>query len=97
MRALGASRATILGIVLLESCVLASLGGAAGIVGGHGVASLGASLLAARGGLVMNLFRISALEPAVFGSVILLGALAGLLPAVLAYRTDVAENLAPLS
>jgi len=26
-----------------------------------------------------------------------LGALAGLLPAVLAYRTDVAENLAPLS
>jgi hypothetical protein len=45
----------------------------------------------------MNLFRISALEPVVFGGVILLGALAGLLPAVLAYRTDVAENLAPLS
>jgi len=45
----------------------------------------------------MNLFRISALEPVVFGSVILLGALAGLLPAGLAYRTDVAENLAPRS
>jgi hypothetical protein len=29
--------------------------------------------------------------------VILLGACAGLLPAVLAYRTEVAENLAPLS
>ncbi len=97
MRALGASRATILGIVLLESCVLASLGGVVGILGGHGVVYLGASLLAARSGLVMNLFRISALEPVVFGSVILLGALAGLLPAVLAYRTDVAENLAPLS
>jgi len=97
MRAMGASRASILGIVLLESCTLASLGGAAGILGGHGVAYIGASLLAARGGLVMSLFRISALEPVVFGSVILLGALAGLLPAVLAYRTDVAENLAPLS
>jgi len=97
MRALGASRATILGIVLMESCALASLGGAAGILGGHGVAYLGASLLAARGGLVMNLFRISALDPVVVGSVIFLGALAGLLPAVLAYRTDVAENLAPLS
>ena len=81
----------------MESCTLASLGGAAGILGGHGVAYLGASLLATRSGLVMNLFRISALEPVVFGSVILLGALAGLLPAVLAYRTDVAENLAPLS
>jgi hypothetical protein len=33
----------------------------------------------------------------VFGSVVALGALAGLLPAVLAYRTEVAENLAPLS
>ena len=29
--------------------------------------------------------------------VALVGALAGLLPAVLAYRTEVAENLAPLS
>jgi hypothetical protein len=33
----------------------------------------------------------------VFGSVVLFGTLAGLLPAVLAYRTEVAENLAPLS
>jgi len=28
---------------------------------------------------------------------VMLGALAGMLPAVLAYRTEVAENLAPLS
>jgi len=97
MRALGARRATILGIVLLESCALAVIGGVAGILGGHGAAYLGASLLAARGGLVTNLSLVSALEPAVFGSVIFLGALAGLLPAVLAYRTEVAENLAPLS
>src|SRR6266446_3485798 len=97
MRALGARRATILGIVLLESCALAVIGGVAGILGGHGAAYLGASLLAARGGLVTNLSLVSALEPVVFASVIFLGALAGLLPAVLAYRTEVAENLAPLS
>jgi hypothetical protein len=30
-------------------------------------------------------------------AVVLLGMAAGLLPAVLAYRTEVAENLAPLS
>jgi putative ABC transport system permease protein len=86
-----------LAIVLLESCVLAVIGGALGIVGGHGVAYLGASLLAGRGGPVANLFAIGALEPVVFGGTVALGALAGLLPAALAYRTEVAENLAPLS
>jgi len=97
MRALGARRSTILGIVLLESCIIAAIGGIAGLLGGHGVAYLGAYLLAARGGLVTQPFLVSALQPVVLGSVILLGTLAGLLPAVLAYRTEVAENLAPLS
>ncbi len=96
MRALGARRATVLGIVLLESCVIAGLGGLAGILGGHGVAALGASLLAARGGPVTHALALSALQPVTLGAVVALGALAGLLPAVLAYRTEVAENLAPL-
>ena len=97
MRALGARRATVLSIVLLESCALAVVGGIAGLLGGHAVAYLGASLLVARGGLVANPFLFGVLQPVVLGSVILLGTLAGLLPAVLAYRTEVAENLAPLS
>jgi putative ABC transport system permease protein len=96
MRALGARRATVLGIVLLESCVIAALGGLAGILGGHGVAALGAYLLAARGGPVTHALALSALQPATFGAVVALGALAGLVPAMLAYRTEVAENLAPL-
>ena len=97
MRALGARRTTILSIVLLESCAITAIGGIAGLLVGHGVAYLGAYLLAARGGLVTHPFLVSALQPLVLGSVILLGTLAGLLPAVLAYRTEVAENLAPLS
>ena len=97
MRALGARRVTIMRIVLAESATLAIIGGVAGIVGGHGVAYVGASLLAARGLLVADPFVVVALEPVVLGSVIVLGTLAGLLPAVLAYRTEVAENLAPLS
>jgi putative ABC transport system permease protein len=97
MRALGARRATVLGIVLLESCALAVVGAVGGLLGGHTVAYLAASLLAAKSGLVTNPFLFDALQPAVLGSVIVLGTLAGLLPAVLAYRTEVAENLAPLS
>jgi putative ABC transport system permease protein len=96
MRALGARRTTVLGIVLAESCALAAAGGVAGILGGHAVAYLAGSLLA-RSGLVANPFVFNVLDPAVLGSVILLGTLAGLLPAILAYRTEVAENLAPLS
>jgi len=96
MRALGARRTTVLGIVLAESCALAAAGGVAGILGGHAVAYLAGSLLA-RSGLVANPFLFNVLEPAVLGSVILLGTLAGILPAILAYRTEVAENLAPLS
>ncbi len=97
MRALGAPRATILAVVLLESCALAVAGGAAGVLGGHGAAYLGASLLAARGGPVAHPFTVGPLEPATIALAVALGAAAGLLPALLAYRTEVAENLAPLS
>jgi putative ABC transport system permease protein len=97
MRALGARRATILSIVLLESAALAVVGGVAGIVGGHGAAYVGASLLAARGGPQTHPVAIGALQPLTLAAVVVLGALAGLLPALLAYRTEVAENLAPLS
>src|SRR6266436_1305059 len=78
MRALGARRATILGIVLAESCVLAVGGGVGGILGGHAVAYLAGSLLAARSGLVMSPFAFDALQPAVLAGVVLLGTLAGL-------------------
>ena len=97
MRALGARRAIILSIVLLESAALAVVGGVAGIVAGHGAAYVGASLLAARGRPQTHPFAIGALQPLTLAAVVVLGALAGLLPALLAYRTEVAENLAPLS
>jgi putative ABC transport system permease protein len=97
MRALGARRATVLGVVLLESCVITLVGGCAGVVVGHGIAYLGAQLLAARAGVVADPFAVGALQPLVVAGVVLLGALAGLLPALNAYRMDVEENLAPLS
>ena len=97
MRALGARRGTVLVVVLLESCALALAGGVAGLVAGHGGAYLGAWLLASRGGPVAHPFAVSALQPLTLAAVVALGALAGLLPAILAYRTEVAENLAPIS
>jgi len=97
MRALGARRTTVLAIVLVESGMLAATGGFGGILAGHAAAYLAATVLAQTSGLVIQPFRFDAVQPAVLTGVILLGTLAGLLPALLAYRTEVAENLAPLS
>ena len=97
MRALGARRATVLAMVLLESVALAAVGGIGGIALGHAAARVGASLLGARGGPEAHAFGLGYLEPVALVGVMTMGGLAGLLPAVLAYRTEVAENLAPLS
>src|SRR6516225_8095802 len=96
MRALGARRATVFGIILAESAGLATVGGVGVILAGHAIAYLAGSLLG-QSGLVTNPLRFNLFELAVLVSVILLGTFAGLLPAALAYRTEVAENLAPLS
>jgi putative ABC transport system permease protein len=97
MRALGARRTTVLAIVLVESGALAVAGGVGGILAGHIAAYLAAAMLAARSGLVTQPFQFDVVQPAVLAIVVLLGTLAGLLPALLAYRTEVVENLAPLS
>ena len=97
MRAIGARRATVLGVVLLESCALAVAGGVVGILGGHLAAFAAARVLAARIGPVAHPFALGLLQPVALAAVVGLGALAGLLPALMAYRTDVAEHLAPLS
>ena len=97
MRALGARRLTILQIVLLESCTITLMGGILGLSGGYGLALLGARILAERGGLVLHPPVFTLLQPLVLAGVVGLGTLAGLIPAILAYRTEVADNLAPLS
>jgi putative ABC transport system permease protein len=97
MRALGARRITVLAVVLVESGTLAAVGGVIGVVFGPAVAYLAADLLAGRSGLVSQPVVLDVVQPVVLASVIVLGTMAGLLPAILAYRTEVAENLAPLS
>jgi putative ABC transport system permease protein len=97
MRALGARRATILGIVLLESCTVTCIGGVLGIVASYAIAHLGAQIIAERGGLALNPPLFTPLQPVVLVGVVVLGTLAGIIPAIMAYRTEVAENLTPLS
>ncbi len=97
MRALGARRLTILGIVLLESCTLTCIGGILGIFASYAIVRLGAQIIAEHGGLALNPPLFTPLQPVVLAAVVVLGTLAGMIPAIMAYRTEVAENLAPLS
>jgi putative ABC transport system permease protein len=97
MRALGAPRSTILVLVLLESGVVALAGGCVGLLLGHAIAYGGAQLVAARAGVVADPFALGVLQPVIVAGVVLLGVLAGLIPALGAYRMDIDENPAPLS
>ncbi|MFO0828420.1 MAG: ABC transporter permease [Phycisphaerales bacterium] len=94
-RVLGCSRFRIMALVLTESALIGAMGAALGIA----VSTLGtaaaATYLRSQVGLVLGV----AVEPRsavlVAASTVALAALAGVLPAVLAYRTPVAENLRP--
>jgi putative ABC transport system permease protein len=94
MRTLGASRRTLLAQPLLEGLILAAGGALLGLLLGHGVAELLGRLLpqARDMGLTGLIWRAE--ELAVVGLALGVGLLAALIPAIQAYRTDIAAVLA---
>jgi putative ABC transport system permease protein len=97
LRALGARRATIFSIVLLEATTICVVGAAAGLLGGHLVVAAANGALYRASGFVIPAFHIEPLEWYILYVAVALGALSGIGPAWGAYRTDVAKNLAPSS
>jgi putative ABC transport system permease protein len=95
MRALGARRAQILAIVVLEAMALSLFGGLAGLVLGHVLTGAAGGVLAAKAGVGVSAWAVRPEELLVLAAVVALGALAGLVPAVRAYRTDIADGLSP--
>ena len=97
LRALGAHRRLIVGLIVTEAVMISTLGSLLGLV----VARFG--MIVAKNSLQAQLG--AKLYPAVwysFDSILVLGVIAlaafvALLPAFAAYRTDVAENLAPIA
>ncbi len=93
MRALGAGRQTVMLLVLLESILLSLAGGLAGWVVGHGLIALLAPWIAAQTGVSVGFFQFVGYELVIIPGLILLATLVGYLPALAAYRTDVAKAL----
>jgi putative ABC transport system permease protein len=96
LRVLGASPARVFGLVMTEAALVGILGAAAGVV----VAIVGAAGVARAVEAQTGVTISPTLDPAnvlmVFSGSVLLAAGAGLLPALMAYRTSVVANLRPL-
>lgn len=97
LRALGARRRTIFAAIVLESATIAALGMLLGFVVYAAILGAAAAVIQSQTGVVLD-----PLQPAWVWlwapvAMVLLGALAGVLPAIKAYRTDVAGGLVPES
>ncbi len=93
MRALGASRTSIFTIILAEASVLCLGGGLAGWLFGHGLTITLSPWISAETGLLLNRWAFDPIEFVIFPVLLGLGALVGFLPAMAAYRTNVAEAI----
>ncbi len=107
MRSLGAGRRTVMVIVLLESLLLALGGGALGLALGHGTIGALGPMIEAETGVTIGPWEFPMYDVSVGGGtpvsvpielvlipgLIVAAMLAGLLPAIAAYRTDVAKAL----
>jgi putative ABC transport system permease protein len=97
LRALGARRGTVFSTIVLESTTITFLGALVGYLVYAGIFTAAFFIVRAQTGVVLDVLQ---LDPSLWLTpiaMVVLGALAGLVPAFKAYRTDVASNLTPIS
>jgi putative ABC transport system permease protein len=94
MRALGARRSHVLATVLIEAVLLAVGGGLAGWLLGHAVVGAIGPWITTNAGVSATVFSAAPLAEALLVPfLVVLAIVAALLPAIAAYRTDVAKWL----
>lgn len=96
LRALGARRRRLFAMILLESSAVSAAGAAAGYGIYFVLFLLAAAVVRGQTGVAMDVLVFHPALGIVPVGVALLGGAAGLVPAVDAYRTPVAENIVPL-
>lgn len=94
MRALGARRDVVVLVVLLESMLIAVVGGALGWAAGHGIGVAASGEVERKTGIIVGFLNtITVYELWLVPGLICLATLAGIIPAFVAYRTNVSKNL----
>jgi len=97
LRALGARRTTVFSAIVAEAAAIAMLGSIGGFVVYAIVMGTAGAVIRAQTGVVLELMQFHPVLIAAPLGMIAVGALAGIVPALKAYSTDVATNLAPAS
>ena len=80
-------------IILAESILLSLLGGLAGLALGHGVLAAASPVVEFYTGITVQAWRFTWQELLLVPGLVAFAALVGFLPALTAYRTDVARTL----
>lgn len=92
LRALGASTHDIFTIILAESTILTILGVTAGVLTGHGIYAVLTRAIESKTAVVLSA-GLTLADIYTFAGGTLLGMLAGILPAILTYRVEIARYL----
>ncbi len=95
LRAIGAPRSLVFRVVAGEALLLVVAGALAGVVLGHGLVAVSSGAVEQAAGFSPDALGFLWEEAAVLLTVTLAGAAAGAIPALEAYRTDVARALNP--
>jgi putative ABC transport system permease protein len=93
LRALGATKGKVLALICIEAGLIGLAGGVLGLIAGHLIAAVGASYMDRLLGQGFNWLAVGMEEIAYLFGVVIIAVLAGLVPAMKAYRTPVATNL----
>ena len=96
-RALGATRKTVMGLVIFEALIISLLGGILGLILGHGLISIGAHFIKVETGVNFTGSYLSLADWLAVPGTAFLGLMAGLLPGIQAYRLGVLKSLSPIS
>ena len=93
LRSLGATRRTVLSLITLEAALIGVGGAILGWIGGHTLALAASGYMERRFGEGIAALSIGRWELLYLLGVVAVATLAGLLPALFAYRTPVAQHL----
>lgn len=93
LRALGATRLRVLSLICLEAGLIGLIGSVAGLVAGHAAGAVGNIFFERYVGESINYLAFDSSEWGYLAIVVLVAIIAGLVPALKAYKTPVATNL----
>lgn len=97
VRALGAPAAVVFQIIVIEAATICLIGGLAGLLVSHGSIYFGRGIVQAATGVPIGAGTLGLQDLGLLGGAVAIGICSSLIPAVSAYKTDIATNIRPIA